>query len=64
MAECRQPVRVLDGAEQGVVVDLLGVAARADVVSDDDGRYWLTVPPAFSSKVTTSQLLWGVAHWA
>jgi hypothetical protein len=57
-AERGQPVRVLGGAEQGVVVDLLGVGP---------GRTWspmmivgigLTVPPAFSPKVTTNQLLW------
>jgi hypothetical protein len=40
-AERGQPVRVLDGEEQGVVVDLPGVRARADVVSDDDRRYWV-----------------------
>ena len=39
MAEGLQPVGVLDGAEQGVVVDLLDMAARADVVAEDDRRY-------------------------
>jgi hypothetical protein len=55
MAEGEEPEGVLDGTEQGVMVDLLGITARMDVVADNDRRYRLTVPPAFSSKVMTSQ---------
>src|SRR5512133_514837 len=39
MAEGEEPEGVLDGTEQGVVVDLLGIAARVDVVADKDRRY-------------------------
>jgi hypothetical protein len=39
MAEGGQFEGVLDGAKQAVVVDLLGVAARANVVADDDRWY-------------------------
>ena len=39
MAEGGQPEGVLDGTEQGVVVDPLGIAARVDVVADEDSRY-------------------------
>jgi hypothetical protein len=48
---------VLDGSEQRVVVDLLAIAARTDVVTDDDRRYRVASAAGIFVEVTTNQLL-------